>query len=231
MSDEKFQFACQCGAVLTARASQVGRKGQCQRCQLVLEIPDPATVAGKSFTTENAVEIQEVCSVCQTGIDDDDERTACQACGLPFHSECWQENLGCSAYGCKNVNALKVGPDISIQGLGPPTTTPQASPLMQPGPTMQPGGTWSPQRLQRTKQRPVEADVPWEYVVLAASALAALFSIVTCGFPSLLMGVLALVMGVNRSHKIGWAVPVAATAISVLGVLFGFCLSLLYWMV
>jgi hypothetical protein len=51
--------------------------------------------------------VRELCSICQFPVEGDEVRTWCPHCGLPFHAECWEENYGCSAYGCPQVNALK----------------------------------------------------------------------------------------------------------------------------
>src|SRR6266576_1545183 len=47
------------------------------------------------------------CGICQSAIQAGEETQTCSSCGLSFHVECWQENWGCSAYGCSQVNALK----------------------------------------------------------------------------------------------------------------------------
>lgn len=70
-----------------------------------------------------------ICSICQCPVEPHDEVTECNACGLPFHQECWEENQGCAAYGCRNVHALKQGPDISVDGQALPQ---MATPLQQP---------------------------------------------------------------------------------------------------
>jgi len=44
-----------------------------------------------------------LCSICQTAILAGERVLTCSHCGLPFHSECWNENRGCSAYGCKGA--------------------------------------------------------------------------------------------------------------------------------
>ena len=53
------------------------------------------------------------CGVCHGKIDEEEETTSCPACGLPYHSDCWQENRGCAL-----MAALKWGvyqkPDIRI---------------------------------------------------------------------------------------------------------------------
>ncbi len=46
------------------------------------------------------------CGVCHSSITQFDEITVCPSCGLTFHRDCWQENHGCSAYGCPHVGAL-----------------------------------------------------------------------------------------------------------------------------
>jgi len=43
------------------------------------------------------------CSICQTTIIGGEAAVRCAACELPFHEECWKENKGCSAYGCKGA--------------------------------------------------------------------------------------------------------------------------------
>ena len=46
------------------------------------------------------------CAICQSSIYTAEKTIACPKCGLIFHAECWQENMGCAAYGCEQVNAL-----------------------------------------------------------------------------------------------------------------------------
>jgi hypothetical protein len=44
-----------------------------------------------------------LCSICQTNIIAGERIVYCPHCSLPFHVECWDENKGCSAYGCKGA--------------------------------------------------------------------------------------------------------------------------------
>ena len=44
-----------------------------------------------------------LCSICQTNIIAGERIVYCPHCSLPFHVECWEENKGCSAYGCKSA--------------------------------------------------------------------------------------------------------------------------------
>ena len=40
-----------------------------------------------------------ICPYCQTGVKES-EAKLCPVCGMPHHAECWQENGGCTVYGC-----------------------------------------------------------------------------------------------------------------------------------
>jgi len=44
-----------------------------------------------------------LCAVCQTNIVTGEAIVYCPDCSLPFHRECWEENRGCSQYGCKSA--------------------------------------------------------------------------------------------------------------------------------
>ena len=44
-----------------------------------------------------------LCAICQSGIVAGERILHCPSCDLPFHEECWNENRGCSAYGCKSA--------------------------------------------------------------------------------------------------------------------------------
>jgi len=124
-------FRCVCGATFRVSSKHAGKQARCRFCREGIMIPRrsgetaskiamPKTSDGKASTA-----IQPMCSVCQCPIEDDESVRKCPDCHLPFHEECWQENLGCSAYGCPQVNALKAGPDMRVSsvssGAGPDT--------------------------------------------------------------------------------------------------------------
>lgn len=44
-----------------------------------------------------------LCSICQTTIVGGEAVVHCPDCALPFHRECWEENHGCSQYGCRSA--------------------------------------------------------------------------------------------------------------------------------
>jgi|WetSurMetagenome_2_1015567.scaffolds.fasta_scaffold62990_2 hypothetical protein len=60
--------------------------------------------------------VGKVCSICQTAIVAGEPVLECPDCGLPFHQECWTENRGCSAYGCRSAPP-------TVKADGAPATT------------------------------------------------------------------------------------------------------------
>ena len=42
------------------------------------------------------------CPYCQTNIKESADKIICPDCHTPHHKECWEENKGCTTYGCKN---------------------------------------------------------------------------------------------------------------------------------
>ena len=51
--------------------------------------------------------INKICPYCQTKIKDGVEYTVCAECGTPHHRECWEENRGCTTFGCKENPTVK----------------------------------------------------------------------------------------------------------------------------
>jgi len=44
--------------------------------------------------------IGKICPFCKTEIKEDDAVKVCPACGIPHHENCWEENKGCTTFGC-----------------------------------------------------------------------------------------------------------------------------------
>ncbi|MDR2751342.1 MAG: zinc ribbon domain-containing protein [Clostridiales bacterium] len=44
-----------------------------------------------------------VCPFCKTAIGAYEEAVACPACGMPHHRSCWEENKGCTTFGCSEA--------------------------------------------------------------------------------------------------------------------------------
>ncbi|MBS1516658.1 MAG: hypothetical protein JSS91_01070 [Bacteroidetes bacterium] len=43
-----------------------------------------------------------ICPYCQSRIKKGADISVCSECGTPHHKECWDENNGCTSYGCRN---------------------------------------------------------------------------------------------------------------------------------
>lgn len=136
------------------------------------------------------------CGVCHSPILVGEAQTACPSCNLKFHVECWQENYGCSAYGCLQVNALAPPPDPSAEA--EPAIDDATMDIAAP----------------RT---------PWEYLLLGLSALGALASAFSFGVVSLIMMIWSVVyLSRSRGDPDRKAGPVyGAIALSLIGVVGG----------
>lgn len=44
--------------------------------------------------------IGKICPFCKTEIKEGDALKVCPACGIPHHEGCWEENKGCTTFGC-----------------------------------------------------------------------------------------------------------------------------------
>lgn len=45
--------------------------------------------------------VGKICPYCKTEIKEGDEVKVCPECGIPHHAACWEENKGCTTFGCK----------------------------------------------------------------------------------------------------------------------------------
>jgi hypothetical protein len=145
----------------------------------------------------------QTCGVCQFPIEDDEERTRCSHCGLPFHAECWEQNYGCSAYGCPQVNALKparpAGAGVTGRPDGPATAVPPPDPF------------------------------PWDFLLLGVGALGALVGLVTFGVPCAVALVVALVGRAFSKRKWLGGVFLLGVLVCLAGALGGAVASYYLW--
>ena len=61
----------------------------------------PAGTRGAS-SAKGADYLGATCPYCQSGFLPHEDVLVCRACEIPHHRECWQENGGCTTYGCEN---------------------------------------------------------------------------------------------------------------------------------
>lgn len=50
-----------------------------------------------------------ICPFCKTAITVDDEVTVCPSCSTPHHKGCWEENKGCTTFGCSEQHYVAQG--------------------------------------------------------------------------------------------------------------------------
>ncbi|HWL09976.1 MAG TPA: hypothetical protein VNQ76_16340 [Planctomicrobium sp.] len=166
--------------------------------------------ASSTFYQQDTAE--QLCSICQTVILDEEPNTRCEACGLPFHTECWKENRGCSAYGCTNVDLLKNDSVIRIEF---PTTPP-------PLPNRNPEG--DPE---------VSADrtmaIFWACLLLGGTMVAMFFSLILVGIPCLITGVIAVITLSLQPRDLSPWVLKTMVILSVVGFLGGSLISFHVW--
>jgi FHA domain len=181
---------CECGAKLWVPKEMVGGRGQCQKCgrTLTLGVTKPATTR--------------TCSICQWKLEPADTQHTCPACGLVFHQDCWNENRGCSAYGCSQVNILDKPEEVTevMEEIGHPPM------IIQP------------------------VRFPWEFAFLAASVVASLVGLLAFGALALATLLLSGIYLLKHGRKTKVPILLAAMAVSLVGLLAGVVVSCIWWL-
>jgi TM2 domain-containing membrane protein YozV len=60
-----------------------------------------------------------VCPYCRTPIESEAEAWVCAACSTPHHRECWEENAGCTVFGCAEAPVEEAKVVVSGADFGP----------------------------------------------------------------------------------------------------------------
>jgi hypothetical protein len=189
--------------------------------------PDPWTAAGGATgATTAAVAAPTLCSVCQWSIEPGDVRMRCPSCGLLFHSECWKENRGCSAYGCSQVGVLEQDADDQADGLPRASSASSAADANE----------------QATKAAAIEAELaaaeahsqfPAEFLLLGAAVLLSILGLFAFGLPAALVTIYANVHWYRsrREHvEMRRTVLILAILLSLAGFAAGLLFSCYYWL-
>ena len=145
-----------------------------------------------------------LCSICQTPIAVGEERTSCPSCHLTFHAQCWQENYGCSAYGCDQVNVLATEEQKAADAA-------EAASYGAPGKAAATGHSF-----------------PWEPVMLALSFVATALGALAFGIPSAVMFIVAVAFLLLRKPPRKGLVAVAAV-VALVGIAAGYATSMFWW--
>lgn len=59
-----------------------------------------------------------ICPYCQSKLKKGADYTICSHCGTPHHKECWNENGGCTTYGCINNPQTERKVDLESEDIG-----------------------------------------------------------------------------------------------------------------
>jgi hypothetical protein len=141
------------------------------------------------------------CAVCHSHIVAGEEMITCPDCAMTFHAECWQENLGCSSYGCPQVNCLQPRPAAAPVGG-----------LLGEAETVEP-----PANNNR-----------WELILLAASVVGSVLGALLFGGLSALVALASLlVLLLKKPNRAG--LLLASIVICLVGIAGGLLLSDFYY--
>ena len=53
--------------------------------------------------------VGKICPFCKTAITAEDEVMVCPSCATPHHKACWDENKGCTTFGCSEQHYVAQG--------------------------------------------------------------------------------------------------------------------------
>ena len=201
-----FLFDCACGAPTWVPNHLAGRVQTCGHCHQQVQIPPaPAANLSDAPPADDAPPI--LCSICQCPISRGESQTHCPDCGLAFHGECWEENLGCSAYGCSQVNVL---------------AEPQA-PARPPLPNVAPAFADADALAAPAR------GIPWDYALLGGGVLGGALGILAFGIPSLAILIVAMSY-IPRAPRERRMITSLAAVVSVAGLAAGLAASYLWWL-
>jgi hypothetical protein len=176
----------------------------------VVVAPPPPPPAEVEPEPEIAREVT-LCAICQTVVDDAEEKTTCPSCGLEFHANCWRENYGCSAYGCDQVNVLAPPEERERIEAANAAVAGEVTPFAVPDADVEPEPTF-----------------PWESVLLSLSFVGMFLSALGFGIPSAVMLLASLTfLVIRRAHR--KSLVVVAILVSVAGSIAGYGMSMFWW--
>jgi hypothetical protein len=218
--DRQVGVRCECGHRMTFSTALLGQPFLCGACQTVSRARDAGTVmeapqsVSPATTPSSAIPESEICAVCQSMIAADDAITRCSGCDMVYHSECWTTNRGCAAYGCDQVNAL------------------------DPAPTSAASTFESTQTGEQQQHEPARTDgqeattagrLPWDYLLLGASALAIPAGVLAFGAASALTAAGAVCLMRDDTGGYRRSVLAISFILSIIGVAAGVSVSRIWW--
>jgi hypothetical protein len=221
-------FDCPCGTRLWAKGEAVGGLVECGTCRREVAVPDASakgdcgeTVAGFAMNAGApqalAAPVETgTCSICQWQTTAEDQITACPSCGLTFHSACWKENCGCSAYGCPEVNVH--APVRAVRVDAPELAALATPPVVAAQSLLHHADFIDPARR-----------VPLGYALLAASVVGGAIGLLAFGVPSV-AALGACLVTLDRRPRERTPLVFVAVALSLLGAVAGAACSTVWWL-
>jgi hypothetical protein len=192
-------FECRCGRLMWASTNLGGRPALCAACGHKIKIPggpadcsSPIVAAKVPQPRPVATRRQPVdCGVCHSPIGAGEPTTTCPECDSTFHRSCWDENHGCSTYGCGQVDAIATLEDRAA----------------------------SESNLPPGADEPVSRPFPWDFLLLGAAAVSIPAGALAFGVPGLLIAAAAATR-LKRANRRGvvWAALTLGVAAVILGV-------------
>ncbi len=152
------------------------------------------------------------CAVCHSSIQPNERMTTCPECAMHFHTECWQENYGCSSYGCTQVNIL----NPQAQSAAIPHAVQESTTDTTPEETDSDTAAASPESS-------AAAPAPWGLIAVAASVLASVLGVIAFGIPAAVVAVWSLIL-VARG-RVNKTMPLLAIVICLIGIAAGLVFS------
>jgi len=81
---------------------------------------DITIIPSKSAAVEDGSVVGKNCPYCQTPFVSDVGVIVCPSCGIPHHVDCWNENGGCTTFGCERGPQHVPGQEYTIPSTGMP---------------------------------------------------------------------------------------------------------------
>jgi pSer/pThr/pTyr-binding forkhead associated (FHA) protein len=210
-------FECACGAPMWVGNQLAGKRGMCRHCRQPVTVPElegetsaraetspaplpappPAPPAPEYPGGPATLKRPANCAICHSAIAEGEPMTTCAECAMTYHADCWQENLGCSTYGCKRVNVLHPNPDQA--DAAPPA---DFDPVADEAPS----------------------STPWEPILLAASVVGTIVGSLLFGGLAALVAIFAAVILIQGKARRP-ALVIVAVAVSLVGIAVGLGVS------
>jgi hypothetical protein len=211
-----------CAAPMWVPATMAGAFGRCAICSGAITVPgEPASGIRRPLTPNDSIvdmpaiaelgdtarpvdplaadfpepqpsEEAQTCGICQSAIIPGEATKRCGSCSQMYHSECWNENRGCAAYGCAEVGVL----DHEEPAAAEPAMAPLAAAT---------GAPEAPELAVAARTEiPVYSDAhhgfPWDSLLLLGSVLGTVIGAFTFGLPALVVGIASAIYAMRRRN-------------------------------